>query len=699
MSVVLYDLTYVYNMQPAPGYEEMQAVAAIQGLVNRDAAQLFVLFTDADAFWLSELRKPGAWLASATFTNATSVEDLVSRFASYLRGAVVYDPAVWPTSLLASTSAGAEDLLPVCFRPTDPTSLYSRLVAAGPKLSVGRSLVGLFNGSISGSVKLDAYNWAVAEFIRSNRSDASVQGYFIDYFWTTVADVSPAGQGYAKVTTTNHDFVIARRGFFWDLDTWADEAPVDDPKQPLGSDYKAFTSILQAAYDQTGGQRMIHISGFTPWAYKYVGGKHGGVDTEWQTVKVTSAFNAYVDADACCIGDMANAAFFQHFPLPARFVQRGPPTKADLVSKGFLTADGSAVVGDRLYWMGYMGDYDSAAWLYSQLESKWSDPARGSVPLGWGVDPELSIRFPVIFPYLYSSATPNDYIITGDSGAGYINPPMLFNPGRATVNSNPDGRATWIAHSSALYRQFGMTFTGFIINGASLPMDSDSEAIYQSFSPHGGVEQGFPGVVTHLTNNLPFFPQYDLSASASDSAATIASFYQKGATNFHMFRAVLTTPSFLQSVAEQAAQLTGGAAVLVDPLTLSFLARVALGGSNDDFVTYMADNLPATLPATSTKLFLNATVRNDGWNDWPGNGTYSLSVTGTRARDGASTSTLLPVRGSTSSAATTFVFGSVALPSGSISGDQLVVSYGLVGPSGPLSDRGCLPWETTVALA
>ena len=74
-----------------------------------------------------------------------------------------------------------------------------------------------------------------------------MQGYYIDYYWTTRSDVpSP----YDKATLTNHDWVIARRGFFFDLSPWADAAPDDDPHQPLGSDRAAFQYMLAAAYEQ-----------------------------------------------------------------------------------------------------------------------------------------------------------------------------------------------------------------------------------------------------------------------------------------------------------------------------------------------------------------------------------------------------------------------------------------------------------------
>ena len=36
--------------------------------------------------------------------------------------------------------------------------------------------------------------------------------------------------------TTNHDYFVANKAFFFDLSIWGDEAPNDDPEQPLGTD-------------------------------------------------------------------------------------------------------------------------------------------------------------------------------------------------------------------------------------------------------------------------------------------------------------------------------------------------------------------------------------------------------------------------------------------------------------------------------
>ena len=93
---------------------------------------------------------------------------------------VLYDPAVPATSNVASTVAGADDLLPVCSRPESP--MYE-LPIHQLEIPVVISLVGRFNGTFSGSAKCDAYLWAAQEYLASGRSSHTNMAYFVDYYW------------------------------------------------------------------------------------------------------------------------------------------------------------------------------------------------------------------------------------------------------------------------------------------------------------------------------------------------------------------------------------------------------------------------------------------------------------------------------------------------------------------------------------
>jgi hypothetical protein len=621
-SVVFYNATYNYDptVSAVTGYEEVSLLSVLAGHSNRNSPQLLLNLEIADAYWLARMSQPGAWLSNTTFeTIYPPIENLVNRMieSAGIKGVVVFDPSVTCTSAIANTASAAENLLPIAFRPSDPTSLYSRLVLNGPKLSVLRNLVGMFNGNISGSVKRDAYTWAVNEFIVSNKTDARNLGYYVDYFWTTNPGNTENGNGWSKATISNIDYVVAQRGFFFDLGVWDDEAPVDEPLQPLGSDLAAFRYMLSAAVTATNGQDIIRMRGFTPWAYKYVSphGKHGGVEAEWATCKIISAYNTLDDGDACCIGNMANAAFWSLAPISDRYIQAPPPSKNLLQQKGYINSEGS-VVGNRLYYMFYQGDFDSAAWVYSQLMTRWDDPARGQVPIGWPIDAGLASRFPLVWPILFGTQNAeNDTLITGDSGAGYLNPTMLYGDARRNESGLSDGLEPWRQLNEALNRQFNIRFTGFSISGDAPQPTAFDDAFFSNFSSFGVVNQGWPKLEAYLNGNTPILTQWDIAADVPTASATISSYVKSSQSTptWMMFRSVLTSPSYLKAVAANASDISGGAAIAVTPYEISALMRISLGGNNENTVTYINDTLPSAATAGSLQSF-NVTVRNDGWN-------------------------------------------------------------------------------------
>jgi hypothetical protein len=146
------------------------------------------------------------------------------------------------------------------------------------------------------------------------------------------------------VAVLNADWVISNRGVLWDLDVWPDTAPNDDPGASPGIDYEMLRRIMRSSYELLEGTQMIHVAGFVPWYFKYITDQHDGVATEWQAVKVLSAYNAYVDADACCdLNTFANAAFYQHYPLQKVYKQNPAPSMDDLKAMGYVDGDGNVV--------------------------------------------------------------------------------------------------------------------------------------------------------------------------------------------------------------------------------------------------------------------------------------------------------------------------------------------------------------------
>ncbi len=573
-------------------YDEMALLAALQGIVNRDAPRLYVLGVtgpgklDVDAFWWARLAELGWSVAKTRPTEAKDLNELLGMFGHRTRGLVLWDPAVPSTQNVAATLAGVLDLLPVAQRLTPAGAakvplwkrlatqsappLYGDLVKAGwgvalrlvhpdgTSLFTGKGTIPGTKLPSTGSAKNDAYIWAKAHYLDTGRTSAAHLAYYLDAYWLRNPG---AGGNIWNNTLVNHDYFVSQRAFFFDLDPWPDEAPVDDPGQKPGTDAATLAALLQSANRRTGGRRMINVGGFPPWAFKYTnfgkaGGKHGGVATEWTYAETLSSYNAFMEADALGLAGIANASFTRHLPLRSSYPQRTAPDPAALRKRGFLQADGSVKPGR--YFAFYVGDFDSPAWLYHMAPSLWTDPARGTVPLSWAFDPNLCLRAAPAMAWTRATATAQDSFVAGDSGAGYLNPGALEAPRPSGL---PSGVATWAAHCRRFYRQWDLKVTGFIIEGDSPGMGPSGLKAYSSFSPGGIVGQKLPGQA--LVDGMPVLTMStDIGGSTSQAAASVRGLFQPDAgVQFAVARAILQTPSWYRAVAQGIAARASG-----DPL-------------------------------------------------------------------------------------------------------------------------------------
>ncbi len=573
--ITLFDLTYTldYDLskpkQAEMAWDHCHAVATLQGIVNRDAPRLYLRYVSSggknvDDYWLEKMTEPGQWLDGVKINRVKDINGLVQRFRDHINGAVVYDPQVPATSNLASTIAGVEDLIALRYDPA-PDSLYTQLTQQDAKLPVVKRLLKndgspLFTGEgtipgtdidSTGSAKCDAYLWLKHHYIDTGKVDATYAGFYIDSYWMQ----NPRASAPNHHTLTNHDFFVSQKGFFFDLNVWDDEKPVDDLHQPFGTDLDTLKALLLSAYQQGGKEKMIHIGGFTPWAYKYTthgqaGGKHDGVPTEWEFSRVASAYNAYVDADAIGLGAMANASFFMHYPLKERYPQKWV-SRQELIDRGYLTTDGKVKFNDREFIIFYVGDYDSAAWVYQRMPSLWDHPDRGKVPMMWSISPVLDRRAGMALDYMRRTASEKDYFAAADNGAGYLNPGMLQEP--RPVSGLPSGLDAWARHCKEYYRRWDITITGFVIDGYAPGLNEKGLDCYAKFSPNGIVPQKIP--LTLLHDDMPVIrADYDINQGADQAVRIIKDRINKRPIPFHWFRNILKSPSWYVDVVERLAQ-------------------------------------------------------------------------------------------------------------------------------------------------
>ncbi|MBN1345234.1 MAG: hypothetical protein JXQ73_21255 [Phycisphaerae bacterium] len=592
----VFDLTYALKFdakdadQVARAWDHCHAVATLQGIVNRDAPRLYVRFVEAsgrnvDDYWLGRMSEPGRWLAGRERRTVPDISALVTEYRRFIKGVVLYDERVPATSNVASTIAGVEDLIALRYDPS-PGSLYRQLCGAGPRLPVrvkfltdtglpiftGKGKIPDTDIASTGSAKCDAHLWLKAHYIDTGKVDAGLAGFYLDAYWLKVPTACSANHH----TLTNHDFFVAKKGWFFDLNTWADEVPVDDKTQRLGTDLDTLKAMLLSAYKQAGKDRMIHIGGFTPWAYKYTthggaGGKHDGVPTEWEFGKTASAYNAFVDADAIGLGAMANASFFMHFPLKERYPQPWV-THGQLKERGYLTADGKVNFAGRDFIIFYVGDYDSAAWVYQFMPGAWDHPDRGKIPLMWCISPVLDRRAPMALDYFRRTATKNDHFAAADNGAGYLNPGMLQEP--RPISGLPSGLDAWARHCERYYKRWDITITGFVIDGYAPGLNEKGLDCYARFSPNGIVPQKTPPSLLH--GNMPVIrADHDVNQAPDEAARVICQRVKARKLPFHWFRNILKTPDWYVAVHQKVKELNPKIELLDAP-TFFELYRVYL---------------------------------------------------------------------------------------------------------------------------
>ncbi len=74
---------------------------------------------------------------------------------------------------------------------------------------------------------------------------------------------------------------------------------------------------------------------------------------------------------------------------------------------------------NKVYVSLILSDGDNVQYMQHRMTTNWADPARGSVPIGWTVQPLAADLDPGMLNYFWSTATTNDCLVAGPSGAGY----------------------------------------------------------------------------------------------------------------------------------------------------------------------------------------------------------------------------------------------------------------------------------------
>ncbi len=634
-------------------YDVTVFAATLQGVVNKAGPRLYLIHDgdhvqggSVDRFWLDRFRdgtKPYGWLAGRPVIEISGIDGLLQTFAKDVAGAVVWDGQVPATLNVATTMAGVENLVVV----REGSRILDNVTAQIP---VRSSLVGKFTAGAqtipdsttpsTGSAKDDAYIWAKEKYLDSGQTDPTLLAYYEDG-WPVV--LYQRDQMTRKGTYAfERDYAVQNRAFVFDVSPFetkagstAPEMPIDDPNQPAGADLRTFKAILESARIKAG-RSMIRVWGFVPWYQKYTnayesGGTHTDVDSEWESSWLLSAHGAFLEGGGGDVNGiaLANMSFHDQAPFPERVPQNPPPTRDQLIARGFLTPEGQVV--DKTYLMYYAGDYDLAHNVYgrtNEIDRSLHGPEDQRVPLAWGLNPALVDVMPGIINYIMTERSDQDYFVGPDSGAGYLNPGAL-----------PDTLApSWVAWSLQFYRRLGYSIQGWVLNGKGgklspkkasvfLDMGGDGISVYPpdlegSWPRLDGPNHNIP-VVAMAIPGLPW--------TVDEAVPLIHKAFEDYRGNGPKFIIGRLTCCTRQEYSELTQRIQADPQnaeanyEVVDPYTFFYLLKVSLGQPITDRASYIGDTIPAEVLAGST-VEVDVSIRNDGWETWSGDGSYLLGL-------------------------------------------------------------------------
>ncbi|WP_372661647.1 GxGYxYP domain-containing protein [Cohnella sp.] len=184
----------------------------------------------------------------------------------------------------------------------------------------------------------------------------------------------------------------------------------------------------------------------------YLGWFSNDVEGEFSGVEITSNHSVYVLA----------ADWFSNLTVFSGTKKQSPEPKAVKAPK----------LENKIYVTYTVSEGDNFQYNQHRMRIIWDDPNRGKVPINWTSSPLLYDGAPAMLNYYQSTATENDLLIAGPSGAGY------FYPNAWPENTFPD----FLKQTYSYLKKTGMTIPYVLnrIDGENVPLSESRTAAYRN---------------------------------------------------------------------------------------------------------------------------------------------------------------------------------------------------------------------------
>ncbi len=167
---------------------------------------------------------------------------------------------------------------------------------------------------------------------------------------------------------------------------------------------------------------------------------------------------------------------------------------------------------NKVYVSLTLSDGDNVQYMQHTMKMNWGSSARGTVPIGWTVQPLLADFDPAMLNYFWSTATTDDCLVAGPSGGGYtrINYWSAGNVANYTKASNfylqrsgIRAATIWLTVSSAtadMYATNCPTLLGVDDYGDGYYTTSDDSLPVLGFPANGNYATSVSNILNVITN-------------------------------------------------------------------------------------------------------------------------------------------------------------------------------------------------------
>ena len=354
----------VYDFSDSAGDIQLAATTCA-GIINRPQPRVYLMFGDADdAYWLQQIGVN----VPLTLMNSSGYDALLEMLDSYqevITGLIIYDPACIDSVNVGTTLAGIRSGLLVS--PTLAQNLQERYQF--PLIQDLRTF--------QWSSRMQAYLWAEQQLLPACTS-------------RLIAGMDPC------VNKGLRSFLVATRTFVYWLDSRL--------YFPDGHAGQLSERGLMCRIFQTYTPNSLHLG--------WVIDEFSGVSLLSHFALAVLASDYFNNLEVWTAIKPSVAVHTGHAPVQAQpqpaiesSHQSDTPTSNGDISISFTLSDG-----------------DNIQYCQHKLLERWSEPVRGTIPLGWTLSPLLLQAAPAMGAYYQQTATVNDELLAGPSGAGYMYP-------------------------------------------------------------------------------------------------------------------------------------------------------------------------------------------------------------------------------------------------------------------------------------